>query len=459
MYEEVLGKRIVIFGTGRLYHRIKIQTRKEINVVALSDNDRTKWNKIIDGVTVVPPDQIANLHFDYIYIASRSTSEIRQQLVALGIDMLKVYDYTDNPNFLVRFSGIEKYRCKKKLGNTKRIVLLSHALTSTGANVILFRAASLYMEIGYDVLVISRTDGELLSRYCDCGIEVWVISDLIYYLSDWEKVALEADIIIVNTFWFYYLLQKLDINTKSKIIWWIHETFPFSLINRIQFDLCSEGLRGIAAISPKVNRELRRIYEYDKAEIVPWGIPDRKKSLIAHTKDNVVFAIIGVVDSKIKGQDIFLRAIDSLSDSDREKAEFWIVGAGVLTKTETDIVEKYNCIQQKGFVAQEKIPNLYSHIDVVVCASRQEALSVVTVEAFMNEKLTIVSDAAGVVDYMVPGEDGLIFPSGDHEKLADYMHWAINHMDEARAIGQRSRRVYDKYFTMQAFKERLVQLI
>lgn len=451
-------KKVIIFGTGRLYNKIKKDFTTEVSIVGFVDNDQSKWGQLIDGVRVYDPQQILELDYDLIYIVSIYAIEIRKQLIDLKINMLNVYDYIDHPELLTGKSSMERYGDAPP-NDCRRIVLFSHALTPTGANVILLRAATIYKEIGCSVLVISRTKGELLSQYTDIGISVWVARDILSHKQELEKIMNVADVVIINTFWFYYFLQEIDTEIKRNIIWWIHETFPFPLINRQQFDTSVRGICCVAAISGTVDKELKTAFDYEKACILLWGIPDRSKRLVVQANDKTTFAIIGAIDSKVKGQDLFVRAVECLSYEDRERAEFWIVGPGELSAEDTEIANRNDCIKKLGSMEQNRIPELYAKIDVVVCASRQEALSVVTVEAFMNEKLAIVSDAAGVVDYMVPGEDGLIFPSGDHEKLADYMHWAINHMDEARAIGQRSRRVYDKYFTMQAFKERLVQLI
>ena len=449
---------MVIFGTGRLYQKYIKVLKKENEVIALCDNKAEKWGTYIDGIVVIPPKQLLEIDYDFIFILNSYAFEIRQQLIKLGVNMLKVYDL-DRLDLILSEQKTSVYNVNQHDSSNGSIVLFSHALSPSGANVILFRAAVIYNNMGYEVSIVSRCDGELRQDYLREGIKLYITSDVVAFANEYKRVLLNADRIIVNTFWFYYLLQELEDGFKAKSIWWIHETFPYRIVNKAQFDSCVSKLKAVAVVSPRVYEITKGTYDYGDSVMLPWGIPERRDNSTKTNCNRVIITIIGAVDSKVKGQDLFMKAVELLTEEDRERAEFWIVGPGKLDAEETEIANRYDSIKILGVIEQNKIPELYSKIDVVVCASRQEALSVVTVEAFMNEKLAIVSDAAGVVDYMVPGEDGLIFPSGDHEKLADYMHWAINHMDEARAIGQRSRRVYDKYFTMQAFKERLVQLI
>lgn len=461
---EMNPLRVVVFGTGRLYQKNKDKINTNVEIVALCDNNPGKWGEYEDGIIVIPPEKLLQTDYDCIFIFTIHAFEIREQLNKLGIDMLKVYD-PDHLGLLIEQEDTKHFESELKETDYPKdkhletVSLFSHALSASGANVVLLRTALVYRELGYNVVVFSRTDGELREKYLEAGIDIYIFSDFLSSTEIWKEVLSSSIMAIVNTFWFYYLIQEMDEECKAKVVWWIHETFPYPAVSRTQFETCVHGLKATAVVSPTVDKITREKYNFSDSVVLPWGIPDRSQPPRVTQEKKMIFSIIGSVNYEIKGQDVFLKAIQCLTEVDRSNSEFWIVGAGELSGVEKEIACRYGCIRTMGFIEQDKIPDIYAQSDVIVCASRQEALSVVVVEAFMNEKLAIVSDAAGIVDYMVPGEDGLIFPSGDHEKLADYMHWAINHMDEARAIGQRSRRVYDKYFTMQAFKERLVQLI
>ena len=50
------------------------------------DNDRRRWDTVVDGIPVVGPQRLADLDFDLIIVASRAHGrQIAEQLDALGL--------------------------------------------------------------------------------------------------------------------------------------------------------------------------------------------------------------------------------------------------------------------------------------------------------------------------------------------------------------------------------------
>jgi hypothetical protein len=81
----ITGKiRVIIFGTGFLYRKIMsfYTFPDNCEVVALSDNDPSKWNKEFDGIVVVPPWKIRDIVFDKVIIMAGNVFEeqIHRQL-------------------------------------------------------------------------------------------------------------------------------------------------------------------------------------------------------------------------------------------------------------------------------------------------------------------------------------------------------------------------------------------
>ncbi len=77
-------KRIIIFGTGFLYKKIMsfYEFSNNCEIIALSDNNSAKWHKKLDGIQVVPPEQINALSFDKVIIMATNIfeEEIYKQL-------------------------------------------------------------------------------------------------------------------------------------------------------------------------------------------------------------------------------------------------------------------------------------------------------------------------------------------------------------------------------------------
>lgn len=62
-------EKIIIFGTGDIYKKTyNYLLGKDIKIMNLSDNDKAKWGKSIDNVSIIPPTDICNQEFDAIVI-------------------------------------------------------------------------------------------------------------------------------------------------------------------------------------------------------------------------------------------------------------------------------------------------------------------------------------------------------------------------------------------------------
>jgi glycosyltransferase involved in cell wall biosynthesis len=83
----------------------------------------------------------------------------------------------------------------------------------------------------------------------------------------------------------------------------------------------------------------------------------------------------------------------------------------------------------------------------------------VAAEAMMHEVPCIVSDAAGTALYLHNGEDGLVFHKENVEELTEMIAWCIRNRDRLSELGRNSRKIYDKYFSMTVFENRLLKLL
>lgn len=72
------------------------------------------------------------------------------------------------------------------------------------------------------------------------------------------------------------------------------------------------------------------------------------------------------------------------------------------------IQESTDLFKYKGVKSRQEMKELYQNIDVVVCASLEESLSMTIVEGMMNEKICITTDATGIAKYVEHGVNGLV---------------------------------------------------
>jgi FkbM family methyltransferase len=89
---------VVLFGSGALGRTVSHGLREEgVDAAAFSDNDRTRWNQTIDGIPVLPPQQLDRDAVCVITIWNagrrRNQSAVRRQLLDAG--MRNVLSFAD----------------------------------------------------------------------------------------------------------------------------------------------------------------------------------------------------------------------------------------------------------------------------------------------------------------------------------------------------------------------------
>lgn len=169
--------------------------------------------------------------------------------------------------------------------------------------------------------------------------------------------------------------------------------------------------------------------------------------------NKMVFSIVGGV-SEHKGQSLLLKAIEFMPEKIREVCEFWFVGAA-----QSRYVEKLKDIARKYTIGKFLGKYDRKQIDVLICPSLEETMSVVTIEAMMNYKPAIVSDHTGIAAYISTGENGLICKTGDAKDLAEKITWMAGHLAKVKEMGIEARKVYEQNFSMAKFEQNLLRVV
>ncbi len=447
--------RILIFGTGKVYERYKGKLRDDIIIVGFLDNDKGKQGKYFEGKKIYSPQEAVGLEYDFIFLMSIHRAAMREQLVEMGINDDKIYDL-NRPWTVFQHDEIVTYGDINEISGNL-IAIFSHALTSTGAQNVLFQATVLMKKNNYNIVVISREDGVLREKFIAQGITVVVCEDIITEDKTLALIKSKACMIWVNTVWLYDIADYFS-GTGLKTIWWIHESARKSDISkRIFRRIASQSSIRIMSVSPVVDENIWQIYGEDiKVNRLFYGLKDYNlyENKVSE-KNKIVMACIGGI-SRIKGQDLLINAIDHLPEYIKEKSRFLIIGAGTLGNDSLKIVDQNDCIEVIGEVDNSKMPHIYQTIDGIICCSRQDAMPVVVAEACMNMKFSIVSDAAGISQLLKDNQNALIFKSENIEELREKIMWAVNNYQQAKKIGQASRSVYDKYFSLDIFEKNLI---
>jgi glycosyltransferase involved in cell wall biosynthesis len=157
-----------------------------------------------------------------------------------------------------------------------------------------------------------------------------------------------------------------------------------------------------------------------------------------------------------KGVHHLINAFASIA-KDFPQARLLIVGHEENKRYAADLKDQVRCYGLDGcgeFVEEMPQANLAERMRsacVFVLPSTSEGLGRVVVEAMAAGTPVIGSDVGGIPEMVKDGVTGWLVPPGDEVTLADRLHWALEHPEEAREMGHRGRAFGKTFFSTGAY--------
>jgi len=139
---------IIIFGASSYGEKVftYYSNKEEINIIYFCDNDTSKHNTYILDKKIISPENLSNLSFDKIVIASSYEDEIKRQLLSMNISEEKIEIFSTNYD-------------KMQFQNNETLYI-SEALMLDIAN--LFNENSISYHIDHGTLLGLIRDGKIL---------------------------------------------------------------------------------------------------------------------------------------------------------------------------------------------------------------------------------------------------------------------------------------------------------
>jgi GT2 family glycosyltransferase/glycosyltransferase involved in cell wall biosynthesis len=339
------------------------------------------------------------------------------------------------------------------------VLLVTHELSDTGAPRMVLEAAIAIKSFGGFPVVVSPCDGPLRAEFENEAVTV--IIDPYARTADplFIRFARNFDLAIINTVTQKTLFQKIFNISNLKTVWWLHEGQAMEKelsnlsppeIERISFICVSEYSK-------------RFIPQNANVKVLINGIRDQSNTLRDRDpSEKMRFLILGTVQHR-KGQDIFIRAVSQLPSAVRNQCEFIIAGHHPNDHDSFILdIKEYVCnfkeIALLENISHSSVMSLMSTIDVLVCCSRDESFSLVSIEAASMCVPTIFSDMVGAREVL--NEDcSLIFPSESISGLRDQMLWAYENRPKMIEFGLKARQVYENFLTDRHFRTRFIEMI
>lgn len=464
-------KRVIIFGTGRdaeEFHKYFSNT----NICAYLDNDLTKRNKVLNGVKVLSPEMINELQYDAVFILSRKYQyDMYCQLKKIGVN--------DSLIFLsnqIAYSLKSDY-CKQQViikhsvnhdHLKKKIWLISNEAEFSGAPIALYHTAKILKQMGYWVAMVTPDDGPILSMFNNIAVETLVDTNIkTCTLNELDYIS-DNDTVIINTAVISNLL--LNIGKKKNVIWWLHEPYStYGFSEKLNLQIINNNNIKYWCVSNIALRSLRLAAKKEiKADIIPCCI-DNNRVINKYCRNNTTefinhkftFLLIGYV-AEIKGQELFVKAANSLPDSVSSNMQFISIGRiidNVYMETKVIPNNKKNRVMFLEEKTPKEIDRFLDCTDVLVCCSLEETLSEVSIQAMQHYKACIVSDTTGIAKYIIKGKNGIIIHHNNWQELREAMIWCYENPNVVHQIGINARQIYEDNFTEKIFADNLNKLL
>lgn len=338
------------------------------------------------------------------------------------------------------------------------ILFVSHELSNTGAPRMVLEAAQAIKSAGGFPVVVSPKDGPLRGEFEKAQIAVIIDPSAEWGAPLFQRFARNFDLVIVNTDTLYNVVESLSKIPLLRILWWIHEG---ATIQRTISKVASSVLKRVSmvTVSHYSNGFIRRNLD---AKVLHNGVADRSQLVPKIDRMKMTFLVLGTIEHR-KGQDLFVRAASQLPASVKSECDFIIAGKspGDFDPYMVDI-QKYiheNAeIKYLGSATHEAALKLIATADVLVCCSRDDAFSLVAIEAASLGRPIIFSDHVGARE-VLNEECSLVFPSEDVTALRDRMLWAYQNQMRMKEMGLNARKVYEEELTDGHFAKRFNKIV
>lgn len=218
-------------------------------------------------------------------------------------------------------------------------------------------------------------------------------------------------------------------------------------------DAAKDNLINTGVSSKKIQVVLNGVYPLeeisDKSEL---------KKRFGVAEDEKVISIVARLED-IKGHDYFIDAADILLKKGF-CAKFFIAGTGTIEehlKEKVSILEREKDIIFTGFL--EDIDNLLRITDVQVNASfGTEATSLSLLEGMSLGIPSVVSDFGGNPGVIKDGENGIIVPQKNAEKLSLAIEKLLSDTELYNNLSKGSKRIFAERFTARKMTEQTEQI-
>lgn len=350
------------------------------------------------------------------------------------------------------FKQLSEFSTKKK------IFIVSHDLSNTGAPRTLLGMVEILKELGFFVVVYSPYNGPLKEDFKKLDVWVWNAE------LKWFKFIIPFlkifDLAICNTILSYKMVMAFE-KMRIKYIWWIHEAATLQQFVDTEPKILKtlQQAKNIYTVSDFAKSYITK-YNND-VKILKFGLKDisNKYENINNDSDKIIFCLPATI-AYIKGHDVLLEAFSALSDEDKQKCEIRLmgpVGNEDLNKKITEYAETYKNIIYLGDLTSDETFKEIKRSHALVLPSRGDSFSTIVVEALMLDRTVICSNMAGVSSSITAGKNGFVFESENRQELTKCLKMVIDNPNLLEKGVAKS--LFLEKFSFETYKTQVKQML
>ena len=262
------------------------------------------------------------------------------------------------------------------------------------------------------------------------------------------------------------LLSKL-LNPQCKVISTIHGMNQFENFGKFKLLLRKFVCDQFIGISDAVKEDIITAgIDENKVIRIYNGIETKKYECSRQKKYNSEAIVIGCVARimpELKGQDILLKAINSIKN---KHPNVLVLFAGGIAKNQYSEFEKLKKYVTDHFLDKnvkflgnvDNVPEFFNAIDICVVPSRSEGFGLALVEALAMGVPCIASDIAGPKEIILNEGIGELFECGDSKSLSTKLEEVISNYTEIKKITWEHRIQVRNNYSIEYMCKKLVKL-
>ena len=343
----------------------------------------------------------------------------------------------------------------------KNVLLYTHELTYTGAPHSLLRICKMFIKNSCKVEIWSRVDGDFRKEFENIGLKVCVVSETDLNKQKYIQAIKKFDLAIANT----VISHKFYTVARHIIpsIWYIREAQNLpDICNKVPLRLATlKDSEMLYCVSEYAQDFIRNEYNHN-VKVVHNCVEDFYDGNENIVEDKINIMAVGTINYR-KAFDIYLDAFEALPKEYQKCFHLFFAGRTNdfnknYWKPLIKRAKKNKNITFCGEITNTEVKHkLFKKMNVFVVVSRDEACSLVVLEAAMLGKPIIVSENVGA-KYMVDTDNGWVIKTGSVKALREVFEQILRDPNKLIEMGRKSRQKYLKTSSMSIYEKNIINM-